>query len=371
VAGKRDYYEVLGVARDAGAAEIKKSFRALAMRFHPDKNPGDAEAEVRFKEVAEAYEILSDEQKRGMYDRFGHDGLRGAGMGGGFQNADEVFSHFGDIFGELFGFGRGGGGGRSGARRGSNLEYALTLDFMEAALGCEKEISVPKHARCDTCSGSGARPGTQPVNCATCGGHGEVIQAQMFLRIRTTCPSCGGRGKTVRDRCGDCQGSGRTRIAESLKVTIPAGVDEGMQLRLTGKGDVGEPGAPAGDLYVAIGVREHEIFRREGSTVVVHVPMSYARACLGGRISVPTIDGDVDVEVAAGTPSGHVVTLRGRGIASPNGRGRGDQLVQLVVAVPKKLTAREEELVRQLAATQDEKVNDRGFWKSLLSGLGT
>lgn len=370
MAAKRDYYDVLGVPRTASTAEIKKVFRQLAMKYHPDKNPGDTEAEARFKEVAEAYEILGDDQKRQMYDRFGHDGLRGAGLNAGFQSADEVFSHFSDLFGELFGFGQGvGGGRRRGPRRGPDLEYPLTLEFLEAAKGCEKEIQVPKHAPCVECEGTGATPGSAPQVCTTCRGAGEVIQAQMFLRIRATCPTCGGTGKVVRDPCKECTGSGRTRVSEKLKVNIPAGVDDGMQLRLQGKGDVGDPGAPPGDLYITLRIAEHDIFARDGNNVLVTVPISYPTACLGGQVQVPTIDGEEVIDVEAGTPSGKVYTLRGKGMPSLSGRGRGDQLVQVVVAVPRTLSPKEDELIRQLALLQDAKVKDRSIWKDLLNRI--
>ncbi len=359
MAAKRDFYEVLSVGREASAADVKKSFRSLAMKYHPDKNPGDAEAEAKFKEVAEAYEVLSDDQKRQMYDRYGHDGLRGAGMNSGFQSTDDVFVHFSDLFGDLFGMG--GRGGRRGARRGADLEYPLTIEFLDAAKGCEKEIQVPKHARCDVCSGSGAAAGSSPVSCTTCRGAGEVIQAQMFLRIRTTCPSCGGRGKVVRDPCNSCEGSGRARISETLKVTIPAGVDTGMQLRLHGKGDAGDAGAPPGDLYITLQVAEHAQFRRDGPNVMSTFAMGYAQACLGAEVMVPTVDGEEKIVIERGTPSGKVATLRGRGLPVLNGRGRGDHYVQLVVAVPTTLAPKEEELVRQLAGLQDSKVKERGI----------
>jgi molecular chaperone DnaJ len=369
MAGKRDYYDVLGVSRTASSAEIKKAFRALAMKHHPDKNPGDKAAEAVFKEVAEAYEILGDEQKRQMYDRFGHDGLRGAGLNAGFQSADEVFTHFSDLFGEIFGMGGAGGGRRRGPRRGPDLEYPLNIDFLEAAKGCEKEIQVPKHAPCTECEGSGAAPGSQPQVCGTCRGAGEVIQAQMFLRIRATCPTCGGAGKVIRDPCKGCGGSGRTRVSEKLKVTIPAGVDDGMQLRLQGKGDAGDPGAPSGDLYVTIHVAPHDIFGRDGNNVLCQVPIGFATACLGGEIQVPTIDGEENLQIERGTPSGKVFTLRGKGVPALNGRGRGDHLVQVVVAVPQTLSPKEEELIRQLASLQDAKVKDRSIWKEFLNRL--
>ncbi len=368
---KRDYYEVLGVPREAPLAEIKKSFRALAMKFHPDKNPGDKEAEARFKEVAEAYDCLGDEQKRQMYDRFGHEGLRGAGMNSGFQNSEEVFSHFADMFGDLFG-GRGGRGGQRGARRGADLEYPLTIDFLEAVKGVDREIAFPKHTACPPCSGSGAKAGSQPQTCGTCRGAGEVVQqAQMFFRIRTVCPACGGRGKLVKDPCGGCAGSGRVRTTERLKVNIPAGVDDGMQLRLTGKGEIGEPGGPAGDLYVTIRVTEHELFQRDGTNVLLRRPIPYVLAVLGGDITVPTVDGEESLVVEAGTPSGKVITLRGKGIPAVHGRGRGDQLVQLLVDVPKQLSQKEDEILRELAKLQGVKVKDVGFWQNVFKGLTT
>jgi molecular chaperone DnaJ len=366
---KRDYYEVLGVTREASQAEIKKAFRALAMKLHPDKNPGDKEAESKFKEVAEAYDCLGDDQKRQMYDRFGHDGLRGAGMNHGFQSSDEVFSHFADMFGDLFGF-SGGRGGQRGPRRGADLEYPLTIEFLEAAHGVEREISFPKHVACEQCSGSGAKAGSQPQTCGTCRGSGEVVQqAQMFLRIRTVCPACNGRGKLVKDPCGGCSGSGRTRTTEKLKVNIPAGVDDGMQLRLTGKGEVGEPGGPPGDLYVTIRVNPHEVFQRDGTNVILRKSIPYVLAVLGGDLTIPTVDGEETLSVDPGTPSGKVATLRGKGVPAIHGRGRGDQLVQLIVEVPKQPSAKEEELLRELAKAQGVKVRDRGFWQSVFKGF--
>jgi molecular chaperone DnaJ len=366
---KRDYYEVLGVTREASQAEVKKAFRSLAMKFHPDKNPGDKEAESKFKEVAEAYDCLGDEQKRQTYDRFGHEGLRGAGMNSDFQNSDEVFQHFASIFGDLFGF----GGGRSGARgprRGQDLEYPLVIEFLDAVKGCEREIEIPKHAHCGTCSGSGAKPGSQATQCSTCRGVGEVIQqAQMFIRIRTTCPACGGKGKVIRDPCADCSGSGRKRANERLKVTVPPGVDEGLQLRLTGKGEVGEPGGPAGDLYVTLRVREHERFQRDGQNIILRQPVPFALVALGGELTIPTVDGQETLAIEPGTPSGKVITLRGKGVVAIHGRGRGDQLVQIVVDVPRSLNAREDELLRELAKVQGVKVRDKSFWGGVFKGF--
>lgn len=361
---KRDYYAVLEVAKTASEPDIKKAFRALAMKFHPDKNPGDKAAEEKFKEAAEAYEVLSDSDKRAIYDRHGFDGLRGQGAGG-FQNAEDVFSQFGDLFGDLFGMGGRGRGGKAGPRAGADLEYVLAVEFMEAAHGCEQEVQVPKHAFCDTCEGSGAKAGSAPQACDVCKGQGEVVQRQAFFHIRTACPRCTGSGKVIRDPCGSCSGSGRQRISEKVKVTVPAGVDEGMQLRLVGKGDVGDRGAPNGNLYITIRMKDHPVFRRDGVHVLCTVPMSFPTACLGGQITIPTIDGDVPYTLDAGTPSGKVILLRGKGIPSVQGRGRGDQHVQLVVAVPKALTPREDELVRELAALHDTKVREKSVWDDL------
>ncbi len=369
MSGKRDYYEVLGVPKTADATALKKAFRKLALKYHPDRNPDDPEAEHRFKEVAEAYEVLSDEQKRQIYDRFGHQGLAGAsGLGGGPQNVDDILSQFSDVFGDLFGFG-GRRGGPRGPRRGANLEFGLRLDFMEAVHGVQKEIEVPKHARCEPCGGTGASPGTEPATCQTCGGVGEVFQQQMFLRIRTTCPRCRGRGTIIQNPCMECGGRGRVRITESLTVTVPPGVDSGMQLRLSGKGELGEPGAPAGDLFVSIRVREHEFFKRDGLDIYCTVPVSYPKVCLGAELTVPTVHGEATLKIPRSTPSGKVFTLRGEGVDSVNGRGRGDQHVQVVVEVPKSLSAREEELIRQLAEVQSEEVGGKGFLRDWFDKL--
>lgn len=359
---KRDYYEVLGVARDAPGPEIKRAFRALAQKYHPDKNPGDAEAEARFKEAAEAYEVLSDDQRRVTYDRFGHEGLRGAGGGPGFQSTEEVFVHFGDLFSELFGM-RGGGG--RGVRPGADLEYPLTIEFMEAAHGVEREIQFPRHVHCEQCRGSGAAPGSGEETCGTCRGRGEVIATQMFLRIRQPCPTCRGKGTVVKTPCRACAGAGRTRISEKVKVRVPAGVDDGLSIRYPGKGDVGDPGAPPGNLYIQLRVRPHEIFKRNGTDVYCTVQVSYPTMCLGGDVTVPTLHGEHSLAVEPRTPSGKVHTLRGKGMPSLEGRGPGDHHVQLVVEVPRALTAREEELLRELAGIQDDRVKDRSPWDDL------
>ncbi len=368
----RDYYETLGVPRTADEKELKKSFRKLAMQYHPDRNPDNAEAEASFKEVSEAYEVLSDSQKRATYDRFGHDGLKGAGFSPNFHSAEDIFSHFGDIFGDLFG---GGGGGRRrprGPRRGSDLEIGLRVGFLDAVKGGEQNLEVPRHPNCDLCEGSGAKPGSTPEICETCGGRGEVLQQQMFLRMRTTCPACRGQGKIIRERCADCGGQGRVRTTSKLTVTVPPGVDHGMQLRLAGKGEYGDPGGPPGDLYVTIHLKEHEFFQRDGLDIYCTVPMSYPQACLGAEIAVPTVHGEASLSIPPATPSGKVFVLRGEGVPNPTRKNqRGNQHVQVVVEVPKKLSAEEKELISKLAESQDQKVgrNRKGFFREFLEGL--
>lgn len=365
---KRDYYEVLGVERAAGPDELKKAYRKLALKYHPDRNQ-EADAETRFKEVSEAYQVLSDPQKRDAYDRFGHQGLGGAGYQAGFQNVDDIFSHFSDIFGDLFGMGGMGGMRGRRARRGADIEYPLEIDFLEAVHGCSHEVTVPKHKLCDTCDGSGAAPGSQPSACGTCGGQGEVIQAQGFFRIRTTCPTCRGEGRVVQDPCPACRGRRAVPVSEKLKITLPAGVDDEMQLRLSGKGEPSLAGGPPGDLYVTVRVRKHVDFERRGLDIYSQVPMSYAQACLGTTLTVETVDGLHELEIPQGTPSGKVFRLFGKGVSAVRRRQRGDHYIQAVVAVPKTLTAEEEELIRQLAELQDEKVQEKGFFRDLVDRL--
>jgi len=362
----RDYYEVLGVERDADDSTIKKAYRKLALKYHPDRNPDNPEAEAKFKEASEAYSVLSDAQKRGTYDRFGHQGLKGQGFNPGFHDPEEIFSQFGDLFGDLFGFGggrRGGGGQR--LRRGANLQIALPLEFLEAIHGVKKVVDLPREVVCGRCEGDGAEPGTQPATCKTCNGVGEVIQQQMgFLRIRTTCPHCRGRGKVIQDPCKECTGSGRTRQVDSITVPVPPGMNTGQGLRVPGKGHEGDKGAPPGDLIVHIEVGEHEFFKRNGDDVLCEVPISFPQACLGASLKVPTVDGEAELEIPPGTPSGRVFTLSGQGAPRPGGRrGRGDQRVQVIVQVPTRLSAEEDKLIRKLADLQDEKVAEKGFLK--------
>ncbi len=361
----RDYYDVLGVEKGADAGAIKKAYRKAALKYHPDRNPDDPDAESKFKEVSEAYSVLSDDEKRRIYDQFGHDGLKGRGFDPNFTDLSDIFSAFGDLFG--FG-GFGGRGGRRGPRPGADLEYPLRLEFMEAALGTEKTIDVPKHVHCDTCSGSGLKDGATKNTCSTCGGAGQVIQAQGFLRIRTTCPSCRGQGQSVDpgDRCEDCSGSGRVRETETIQVRIPAGSYSGLQIRHPGRGEVGDPGAPTGDLYVTLDVEQHEVFKRDGADTYVSVPVPFPIMALGGKINVPTVHGEEEFEVPRGTESGHIEVMRGKGLARLRARGtQGNHHVRLVVDVPKKLSDDQEDLLRQLAETLEVGVAEKGFWQKL------
>ena len=364
----RDYYEVLGVGKDADEATLKKAYRKLALKYHPDRNPDDPSAEGKFKEASEAYEVLNDAEKRRIYDQFGHDGLKGRGFEPNFTDVGDIFSAFADMFGfgDIFGGGRGGGGRR--LRPGADLEYPLTLEFLEAAHGCSKRIEIQRNVHCDTCSGSGMNAGKKKTTCGTCGGRGQVIQQQGFLRIRTTCPHCHGTGELVNpeDVCTTCSGSGRQRITEELDVTMPAGVDSGMQLRLVGKGEVGDPGAPVGNLFVTVQIREHEVFRRDGTQTYCSIPVPYPVMALGGDITIPTIDGEEILSIPAGSESGKVFTLQRKGIVRVSGRGpRGNHHVQVVVEVPTSISAEEEDLLRQLAELQGSGVQEKGFWRKL------
>lgn len=361
MADKRDYYEVLGVAKDAPDKEIKKAYRKLAMQFHPDRNPGDKEAEASFKEAAEAYEVLSDADKRSTYDRFGHSGLKGQGYQG-FSGSDDIFSAFGDMFGDLFGFGGGGGRqrARSGPRRGSDLRYDLALGFDEAAFGTKQEIEVLREEPCETCNGTGGKAGTEPSSCRTCGGRGEVIQQQAFLQIRTTCPRCRGRGQMYEEQCAPCSGRGRTGKKRKLNVNVPRGVADGMQLRLNGEGEPGSKGGPPGDLYVVLRVRPHEFFERHGDDVACRVEVSFPQAALGAEIEVPTLEGAAMVTVPGGTQTGDILKLRGQGVPNVRTGSRGDQLMEVFVKTPTKLTDREVELIEELASIHGEKTKEHG-----------
>ncbi len=362
---KRDYYEVLGVGREATAKELKKSYRKLALQYHPDRNPDDKEAEAKFKEAAEAYEVLNDEEKRSLYDRYGHDGLRSTGYSG-FGGVDDIFSAFGDMFGDLFGFGggfggrRGGAGRRRGPRRGSDLRFDLSIDFEEAALGTSRDIKVQRAEPCDACGGNGGKAGTEPVRCGTCGGRGEVIQQQAFLQIRTTCPACRGAGSSFAESCTPCAGRGRIPRERHLAVNVPKGVDDGMQLRLAGEGEPGSMGAPPGDLFVFIHVRPHEKFERHGDDVVCRLEVSFPQAALGADMEVPTLDGEATVTVPPGTQTGTLLRLHGKGIPNVRTGVRGDQVMQCFIKTPKNLTDRQKELLQEFAQIDGQKVRSGG-----------
>ncbi|MEQ1567439.1 MAG: molecular chaperone DnaJ [Myxococcota bacterium] len=364
----RDYYEILEVERGAAAEEIKRAYKKAAKKAHPDLNKDDPDAERKFKEVAEAYDVLSDEQKRRVYDQYGHDGLKSRGFAPDFNasNVQDIFEQiFGGGFADLFG---GGGGGRRGPRRGADLEYPLRLDFMEAAHGVTKKISVPRRIECVSCRGNGVKDGAKPAQCTTCGGQGQVISAQGFLRIRTACPSCRGQGTVIRseDRCPSCSGNGRVRETKEMEVRIPAGSYSGLQIKHTGAGEAGEPGGESGDLYVTLEVLPHDVFKRDGADVYVTVPVPYEVMCLGGAISVPTVYGEQTVDLPRGTANGHVVVLGGKGLEMIRTRGRkGDQHVRLVVEVPTKLSEEQEEIIRKLADLRGTGVHGKGFWQNL------
>ncbi|HEX8169658.1 MAG TPA: molecular chaperone DnaJ [Thermoanaerobaculia bacterium] len=351
---KRDYYEVLGIPRTASIDEIKKAYRKLAVKYHPDKNPGNAEAEEMFKEAAEAYGVLSDDEKRARYDRFGHQGT--AGMGGFDPNQ---FADFGDILGDLFGFGdffgaRGGRRGGTRPARGNDLRFDLQLDFMEAAFGKDASLDVPRTASCTTCSGTGARPGTQPVTCTGCAGRGQIRYSQGFFAVARTCPQCGGAGKVIKDPCSTCGGAGRVREEKTISVKIPAGVDDGSRLRVAGEGEAGFNGGPPGDLYVFLSVADHPKFTRRDYDIHSEQAVSVTQAALGGEVQTDTIDGREALRLPAGTQPNQVFRLRGKGVPFLDGSGRGDHYVHVTVRIPTSLSAEQRTLLERLATLEGE-----------------
>lgn len=367
---KRDYYEVLGVPRGAAEDEIKKAYRKLAVKFHPDKNPGDKAAEEKFKELGEAYEVLSDAQKRAAYDQYGHaafDARRRASRGGGFNDFHDPFDIFREVFGQQGGgsifedlFGAGGGRQSTGGpQRGSDLRYDLEITFDEAARGCEKEITVTKLDACDVCTGTGAEKGAHFQTCSTCGGRGQVISSRGIFSIAQTCPRCEGAGRTIDKPCRTCNGSGQRERTSKITLRIPPGVDNGSRLRSSGNGEAGKRGGTPGDLYVILHVKPHEIFHRDGDDLMCEVPIGFPIAALGGEIEVPTLDGKAQIKIPAGTQTGSVFRLRGKGIRNVHGHGHGDLHVQVTVEVPTRLNADQRAKLKEFADLCDASVNPR------------
>ncbi|MFH1139913.1 MAG: molecular chaperone DnaJ [Pseudomonadota bacterium] len=355
---KRDYYEVLGVNRNAGPDDLKKAYRKLAMENHPDRKPGDKDAEELFKEGAEAYEVLRDPEKRRVYDQYGHDGLRGTGFSG-FGGFEDVFSSFGDLFEEFF------GGSRrrrqpGGPARGRDLRYDMELGFLDAAFGKDMELNIPRDEDCQTCGGTGSVTGVRQT-CSTCGGRGQVYQARGFIQLATSCPTCGGAGQVISDPCPDCRGRGRVEKEKKVSVHVPAGVDTGSRLRLRGEGEPGRQGGPPGDLFVVIHLQPHELFQRDGDHVVFAVPISMVDAALGGEIEVPTLSGAKNLKIPKGVNTGEVLRFRGEGFPNLRGYGRGDQIMEIRVSTPARLTKKQEALLREFAELEKEK-NQKKSW---------
>lgn len=354
---KRDYYEVLGVERNADEAELKKSYRKLALKYHPDRNPGDREAEERFKEAAEAYDVLRDSRKRQIYDQFGHQGLEGSGFSG-FGGFEDIFSSFGDIFEDFFGFG-GGRRSRSHVQRGADLRYDMQLTFMEAAFGSEKKIDVEKAETCGECSGAGAAPGSGVETCGHCGGSGQIGRSQGFFTVRTTCGHCRGQGQVISNPCSTCRGQGKVLARKKVSVRIPAGVDNGSRLRLTGEGEAGAYGGPHGDLYVFVHVEPHDFFKREDTHVICQIPISFVQAALGDTITIPTLKGETTLEIPKGTQPGELFRIRGEGIPSLRNGHRGDQVVQVSVKTPTNLNKKQVALLKEFALLEEGKFTSK------------
>ena len=367
---KRCYYEVLQVGRSASGKQISDAYRKLAIKYHPDKNPGNDEAVVKFKEAAEAFEVLHDSEKRALYDRHGHAAFEG-GRGGGsnFTDINDIFSAFGDIFADgpfadLFGGGR---GGRRRSRQGNHVQTEVTLDLLEAARGCRKTLTFKRHKKCETCEGNGCQPGTKPEKCKYCGGVGQVVQSSGFFRVQTACPACHGQGVQIKTPCKGCRGEGYVLSEAVCEVPIPAGVDDGVRLALRGEGDPSPDGGPPGDCYCLIHVKPHSLFQREGQHLICQVPISYTQAALGTKLEVPTLEGRDNLTVPAGTQTGEVFVLRGKGMPNPRGGRSGDLHVQVHIETPKKLTPRQEELLRELAQEEHANVDPRrkSFFETL------
>lgn len=362
---KRDYYEVLSVTKTATEAEIKRAYRTLAVKHHPDKNPGDAQAEEKFKECAEAYSVLSDTQKRAQYDRFGHGGMGGGGFDPGFSNIEDIFDLFG--FGEMFGS---KGRTRSTIQRGSDLRYDLEITLEDAANGKEEKLNIPRLEKCDECDGRGAEKGTRAESCVSCSGSGQTRYQQGFFSVMRTCPNCQGKGQIIRTPCKECRGAGRIEKEKTLELKIPAGVETGSRLRVTGEGEAGVNGGPAGDLFVVLHVKEHDTFERQGANLYSAVPVSFAQAALGADVKVKTLDGEEDLNIPAGTQTGTVFRLKSQGIPALGGRGKGDLFVAVTLITPKSLNKEQRKLLEQLAEVEDNEFTDESFIEKVRNIFG-
>lgn len=361
---KRDYYEILGVERNATESDLKTTYRKLALKYHPDRNPGDKEAEEKFKEAAEAYEVLRDSEKRAIYNQYGHAGLEGRGFSG-FGGFEDIFSSFGDIFEDLFGFGT-RGQSRSRAQRGADLRYDMKLGFMDAAFGTETEINVEKLEICPDCKGAGGEEGSQPETCGHCGGVGQVSRTQGFFTVRTTCPNCRGTGQMITNPCRGCRGAGQVMAEKRVSVKIPGGVDNGSRLRLSGEGEPGVHGGPQGDLYVFIHVEPHDFFERRDKDIICQIPISFIQAALGDTVEVTTLNGQETLEISKGTQPGDIFRLRGEGIPSLRNGSRGDQIIQVSIKTPTSLSKKQEALLREFAALEKKKFSRK--IKNMLKG---
>jgi len=361
---QRDYYEILGVSKDADQDVIKKAYRKIAMQFHPDKNPGNKDSEEKFKEAAAAYEVLSDSEKRAKYDRFGHQAFSGGGGSSqGFHDVEDIFAQFGDIFGDFFGMGSSGGRRRrdpNQPRKGADLRYVMEINLENVVQGIEREIEYDCDESCKECHGTGAEKGSSVDTCSTCGGQGQVVRAQGFFQMASTCPTCHGQGKVIKHKCKPCRGTGRTSRHRKIRVTIPAGVDSGTRLRVTGEGEGGHRGGPAGDLYVEIQVQDHDHFERRDNDLVSELRISYTKAILGGETEVPTVTGKEAVNVPKGSQVGDLIKLSGHGIPTLRGGRRGDIYYQINIDIPKKLDSEEEKMLRKISEIRDEKTASAG-----------
>jgi len=358
---EKDYYKILGVSRNATEDEIKKAYRKMALQYHPDRNPGNKEAEEKFKLASEAYEVLRDPEKREIYDHYGIEGLKGTGFTG-FRGFEDIFSTFSDIFDDFFGFGT-GYRRKTRPRPGADLRYDLKISFFDAAFGKETEIEIPKNVTCEACYGTGAKSGTYPTTCPNCRGTGQVTRSQGFFTISTTCTQCHGEGKVILNPCKECRGTGKVRKNKKIQIKIPPGVDTGSKLRIRGEGEEGERGGPPGDLFVFIYVEPHEFFQRDGDDIICQIPISFAQAALGAEIEIPTLNGKRTITIPKGTESGEIFKIKGEGFPRIKGHGKGDLVVQVIVKTPKNLTKRQEELLREFEEISRKKDKEGEGWK--------